>query len=626
MSLILDILDALRELLFYHPATGGEWFALVGTWLGALVVLGVIAWAGWGLLAGAERPKLVGRYLGRKIGPLFAALAVTVCTMMVIIVISVMGGFLRTLEHSLQSITGDLTLSGPSLGGFEHYQELIDELEALPEVEAATPVVVTYGLMQWGQTSQPVQVMGIDPADYGRVLAYRDVLVWDAARVDTVLRRYFEKFNGPSESWDTRQRERYEAARGQWRKRDLSEAAMDLTVPPDLIDDEAGADPLAVVVGLRLNPYSRGDGDDPATFDAIVGRSVVLTVVPIGDAGQLQKLDVTPRKATIVNAFKSGHFEVDSLRVYVALDRLQRLLDMDRRESQRFDPETGETLPGVDLKPARASNIVIKAAPGVELPRLQGAVDAAVYRVSQRLDLPPLWSTTWRQQHQTLLTAVGNEKRLVTFLFAIISVVALIMVLITLWNVVLQKTRDIGTLRAIGASRWGILELFLGYGLAVGFTGAAVGTLLAVLIVTHLNNIQAFLRDGLGSAAFLLVSALLLMPVGLVVGLALWRRRWAIAAAVATGGLGLVAGWFVLGIRLHADRGEPITLAQWLNDTLSVSIWNPEVYAFDRIPDSVDPKEILVIVAVAIATSTLGAIIPAVLAARLDPIEALRYE
>ena len=41
---------------------------------------------------------LIRRYLGRKIAPLFAALAVMLCTAMVIIVISVMGGFLDMMR------------------------------------------------------------------------------------------------------------------------------------------------------------------------------------------------------------------------------------------------------------------------------------------------------------------------------------------------------------------------------------------------------------------------------------------------------------------------------------------------------------------------------------------------
>ncbi|MDB5327328.1 MAG: hypothetical protein JWM57_2897, partial [Phycisphaerales bacterium] len=55
-------------------------------------------------------------------------------------------------------------------------------------------------------------------------------------------------------------------------------------------------------------------------------------------------------------------------------------------------------------------------------------------------------------------------------------------------------------------------------------------------------------------------------------------------------------------------------------------IWDPEVYAFDKIPDSVDPKTAAIVLAVAVASAIIGAVVPAVRAARLNPVEALRFE
>jgi lipoprotein-releasing system permease protein len=55
-------------------------------------------------------------------------------------------------------------------------------------------------------------------------------------------------------------------------------------------------------------------------------------------------------------------------------------------------------------------------------------------------------------------------------------------------------------------------------------------------------------------------------------------------------------------------------------------VWNPEVYMFDTIPNTMNPPEVAVILAVAVVSSILGALIPAIRAARLNPIEALRWE
>ena len=46
--------------------------------------------------------------------------------------------------------------------------------------------------------------------------------------------------------------------------------------------------------------------------------------------------------------------------------------------------------------------------------------------------------------------------------------------------IVVEKTRDIGILKALGASNWGVLKIFLGYGLLLGIVGAGLGTALGV--------------------------------------------------------------------------------------------------------------------------------------------------
>ena len=65
--------------------------------------------------------------------------------------------------------------------------------------------------------------------------------------------------------------------------------------------------------------------------------------------------------------------------------------------------------------------------------------------------------------HAMALGAVQKEKGLLTFLFGVISVVAVVLILVIFYMIVLEKTRDIGTLRALGASQLGIASIFLGY-------------------------------------------------------------------------------------------------------------------------------------------------------------------
>ena len=173
-----------------------------------------------GTLRGAERFALLRRYVGSKIAPLFALVAVTLCTAMVIIVISVMGGFHSLMSRSMQQLSGDVIVRS-GLRGFAHYEGLIAALEKRPEVLAATPVIQTFGLLNLRNRVHTVEVYGVDPAGLDRVVGavasdskaggYRASLYWDRARYEAE-RAYLrqssgegggegEKFAFPLPSW-----------------------------------------------------------------------------------------------------------------------------------------------------------------------------------------------------------------------------------------------------------------------------------------------------------------------------------------------------------------------------------------------------------------------------------------
>src|SRR5580765_3352595 len=77
---------------------------------------------------------LMWKYLRRRRIAWWALLAVALCTTMVLVVISVMGGWLDMFEHSFQGLTGDIIVesSNDSLVGFPYYEEMIDRLVKQP--------------------------------------------------------------------------------------------------------------------------------------------------------------------------------------------------------------------------------------------------------------------------------------------------------------------------------------------------------------------------------------------------------------------------------------------------------------------------------------------------------------
>ncbi len=88
------------------------------------------------------------------------------------------------------------------------------------------------------------------------------------------------------------------------------------------------------------------------------------------------------------------------------------------------------------------------------------------------------------------------------------------------------------------------------------------------------------------------------------------------------GGVGTIAG-FVLGLLISYNLTSIQDLISWMSGT---QIWDPTVRFLTTIPTDMNPRENIVILFSALALSLLATVYPAWRAAKLDPVEALRYE
>ena len=167
---------------------------------------------------------------------------------------------------------------------------------------------------------------------------------------------------------------------------------------------------------------------------------------------------------------------------------------------------------------------------------------------------PYMRVTTWKDEDSMLFAALSNEKSMMFVLLVFITIVAIFCVTNTLIVITVQKTSEIGLLKALGFQSRRIMAAFIWHGWIQCLVGTLAGIGVGLLV---LRNLQRIVR--------------------------------------------------------------------WLS-SLSVEVFPKEIYGLSEIPYKVSVSDISFIAVIVMVFCTLASIIPALRAARLNPVEALRHE
>lgn len=97
----------------------------------------------------------------------------------------------------------------------------------------------------------------------------------------------------------------------------------------------------------------------------------------------------------------------------------------------------------------------------------------------------------WRMMNAQLFEALSVDRIVTSTILSIIILVAVFNILSSLIMLVRAKTRDIAILRTMGATRWGLMRIFMTVGTTVGLLGTAAGLVLGLLILTFRQGLVA---------------------------------------------------------------------------------------------------------------------------------------
>jgi lipoprotein-releasing system permease protein len=167
----------------------------------------------------------------------------------------------------------------------------------------------------------------------------------------------------------------------------------------------------------------------------------------ISPQGKLTPMGRVPesRKYRVVAFFDSGMYEYDSSMVYVSIKEAQDFLGMEDR----------------------VSGIEVKVTDIYKSDRI-GEVIAKTLRY-------PFWTKDWKVMNRSLVSALKLEKITMFVILIMIVLVGALNIISTLVMVVMEKTRDIAILRAMGAGAKSIMSIFMAQGLLVGIVGTLAG-------------------------------------------------------------------------------------------------------------------------------------------------------
>ncbi len=411
------------------------------------------------------------RYLRTRYIALASIISVMLGVATMIVVNSVMAGFSTTMRERLHGTLSDIMIESiQNLDGFDNPDEVMAAIQEVAgdDVEAMAPSLQFFGLAMidlggGSYSTREVQIIGVRPEERAKVSDFAQYL-----------------YHQPRDGKEIRAKPTFKVSEELRRHSPAGQVLEGIDEEDELFQifkDHALAEvpEHGMILGHALGTVYRPDTGDEL-YIAREGTKVILNFPTAGTTPKAMAGDFT-----VVSYFKSGMSEHDSMQVYVPIERVQYL------KGQGDGKGNGAV-----------NQIQVKARPGTDLDKLAQTIFIGLEKKWPRRFLV----STWEQKQGPLLAAVQIEQNILNILLFFIIAVAGFGILGIFSMIVVEKTRDIGILKALGASTSGVRGIFLAYGMALGAVGSGVGMIGGLLFVHHINEIEKGLSVLTGRKVF----------------------------------------------------------------------------------------------------------------------------
>lgn len=461
------------------------------------------------------------RYLRTKYIALACIISVMLGVATMIVVNSVMAGFATEMRDRLHNFLADIVVESRSMDGIRDSQLQLQLVEQSvgKYVAAMTPTVEIPGMITFtdpysGETfTAQVMIHGIDPKGKALVGPLQDYLDsynpvvedgrevrpalrppgtplgWELTEEAAAYRREMKELSALQLSRDPREDPLMDAEPEFDAPGDPATSAADSQLPAADVADNASGEPAGQLpedpFGHHFDHAVPQIQTGPLPARIYLGEGIVSFQVQDPETGRLRKMmmvnpgddvilatvttarppEVVKFSATVVDSFRSGMNEYDTTIVLMNLEELQK------NRGMIASGQDAITSIHIRLKDYNDAPEVVA--------RLKAAFPAGAVNIR-----------TWEEKQGLLLSAVEVETAILNVLLFLIIAVAGFGILAIFFMIVVEKTRDIGILKSLGASSGGVMSIFLSYGLALGIVGSSAGVLIGLVFVRYINEIE----------------------------------------------------------------------------------------------------------------------------------------